>query len=258
MEMINGKPLAVERHGEGDALIMVHGLGGTSNAFGPQAGVLARYFTVIRPDLEGSGRSPVKGKLSIAGYVKDIVALMKAHKLRSAHFLGHSMGTIVCQHLAAKYPAKVKSLALLGPFAEPPQAARQGIRARAKLARDKGMTPIADTLAEVSISAATKSHRPELAALVREFIMGQDAEGYARSCEALAAARSAPLSKIRCPTLLITGDEDGVAPPPAVQKLGKAIKRAKVIILPQCGHWTPLERVEDVNRALLTFYFGRD
>ena len=86
--------------------------------------------------------------------------------------------------------------------------------------------------------------------------MRQDAEGYARSCEALAAARSAPLSKIGCPTLLITGDEDGVAPPPAVQKLGKAIKRAKVIILPRCGHWTPLERVEDVNRALLTFYFG--
>ncbi len=256
MEKINGKMLAVEVHGEGDALIMVHGLAGTSNAFGPQAGVLARNFTVIRPDLEGSGRSPVKGKLSIAGYAADIVALMKARKIRSAHFVGHSMGTIICQHLAAKAPAKVKTMVLLGPLAEPPEPGRGALRDRAKLARAKGMVPIADALVQASISAATRASRPEIAALVREFVMRQDAEGYARSCEALAAARAAPASKIKCRTLLITGDEDGVAPPAAVRKLAKSIKGARAMILPNCGHWTPIERHEDVNRALLNFYFG--
>jgi pimeloyl-ACP methyl ester carboxylesterase len=191
MEKINGKLLAVEVHGEGDALIMVHGLAGTSNAFGPQAGVLARNFTVIRLDLEGSGRSPVTGKLSIAGYVADIMALMKARKIRSAHFVGHSMGTIVCQHLAAKSPAKVKTMVLLGPLAEPPEPGRGALRDRAKLARAEGMVPIADALVQASISAATRASRSEIAALVREFVMRQDAEGYARSCEALAAARAA-------------------------------------------------------------------
>ena len=120
MEIINGKQLAVETQGDGDAVIMVHGLGGTSNTYWPQVATLAKTFTVIRPDLEGSGRSPVKGKLSIAGFVADILALMKARDIKSAHFVGHSMGTVVCQHIAAKNPTKVKSLVLLGPLAAPP------------------------------------------------------------------------------------------------------------------------------------------
>ena len=256
MEKINGKKLAVETQGDGDAVIMVHGLGGTSNTYWPQVATLAKTFTVIRPDLEGSGRSPVKGKLSIAGFVSDLLALMKARDIKSAHFVGHSMGTVVCQHIAAKNPTQVKSLALLGPLAAPPTPARQALKDRAAAARANGMAPIADAMVGVSISASTRAHRPEVAAMVREILMRQDAEGYARTCEALSAARSAKLANIKCPTLLITGDEDVVAPPAAVQKLRRSIRKSNAVILPECGHWTPIECPHDVNRALLNFYFG--
>ncbi len=256
MMNINGKLLEVEEHGAGDALIMVHGLGGTSNSWHPQVALLARSFRVIRLDLEGSGRSPVKGKTSIASFARDIATLMKKRKIKSAHLVGHSMGTIVCQHIAAKAPASVKSLALLGPLAQLPQPARGAIRERAAAARKDGMIPIADTLVQVATSAETKTQRPGVTALVREILMRQDPEGYARTCEALAAAKSADLAKIKCPTLLITGDEDAVAPPAAVQKLGQAIKRAKVVILSGCGHWTPLEKPAEVNAALMNFYFA--
>ena len=176
MEKINGKKLAVETQGDGDAVIMVHGLGGTSNTYWPQVATLAKTFTVIRPDLEGSGRSPVKGKLSIAGFVSDLLALMKARDIKSAHFVGHSMGTVVCQHIAAKNPTQVKSLALLGPLAAPPTPARQALKDRAAAARANGMAPIADAMVGVSISASTRAHRPEVAAMVREILMRQDAE----------------------------------------------------------------------------------
>ncbi len=253
---INNKVLSVEQHGEGDAMIMVHGLGGTSNAWYPQATLLSRSFHVIRPDMEGSGRSPAKGKISIASLIKDMSKLMDKLNIKSAHFLGHSMGTIVCQHLAANSPSRVKSLALLGPLAEPPQPARGAIRDRAKAARGDGMTGIADTLVQVALSADSRVHQPAVAAYVREILMGQDPEGYARTCEALAAAKSTDLSKIKCPTLLITGDEDGVAPPAAVQKLSRAIKRSNLLVLEGCGHWTPIEKPSDVNAALMNFYFG--
>ncbi|MDA0230552.1 MAG: alpha/beta hydrolase [Proteobacteria bacterium] len=256
MMTINNKYLEIEQHGQGDAMIMVHGLGGTSNAWYPQATLLARSFHVIRPDMEGSGRSPAKGKISIASLVKDVSKLMDKLNIKSAHFIGHSMGTIVCQHLAASSPARVKSLALLGPLAEPPQAARGAIKDRASAARSNGMTPIADTLVQVALSADSRVHQPSVAAFVREIIMRQDAEGYARTCEALAVAKSADLSKIKCRTLLITGDEDGVAPPASVQKLSRAIKGSKAIILDRCGHWTPIERSSEVNAALMNFYFG--
>lgn len=256
MMKINGKSLAVEKQGDGAALLMIHGLGGTSNTYFPQAGILSRWFKVVRPDLEGSGRSPLKGKLSIESFAEDMIALLDALEIKEAHLMGHSMGTIVCQHMAAAHPTRIKSLALLGPLAEPPEPARNVMKARAEAARKDGMVGIADTLVTAATSAETKSQRPGATAFVREILMRQDPEGYAHTCEALAAAQSAALGKIKCPTLLITGDEDGVAPPPAIHKLGQAIKGAKVLVLSGCGHWTPIEKPAEVNAALINFYFG--
>ena len=253
---INGKDIAVEQHGDGDAVVMVHGLGGTGNSWYPQVGPLSRFFRVVRLDLEGSGRSPATGALSIASFAADVSALMDALDIPAAHLCGHSMGTIVCQHHAVAQPERVKSLALFGPLAEPPEPARQAIRDRAGVARKSGMVPIADTLVEVAISAETRSHRPAAAAFVREILMRQNAEGYARTCEALADATSADLAGIRCPTLLVTGDEDAVSPPPAVSALGGRIGDSRVTVLPGCGHWTPIEKPAQVNGALLDFYFG--
>lgn len=254
METLNGKNLAVERHGDGDPVIMVHGLGGTSNAWGPQADVLAHTYRVIRPDLEGSGRSSVTGPLSIAGFVADLIALLDADGIDSAHFAGHSMGTIVCQHLAVAHPARVRSLALIGPLAAPPDAARVPIRERAELARASGMVPIADAIVQGATSSHTRETKPEVTALVRELILRQDPEGYARSCEALADAQAADVSVLECPVLLMTGSDDAVAPPAAVEALGAKFKDAEVQILEQCGHWTPLEQAGAVTSALVKFF----
>ena len=253
---VNGKEIAIEEHGDGDAVVMVHGLGGTGNSWYPQVGPLSRFFRVVRLDLEGSGRSPATDTLSIASFAADVIAVMDELDIPTAHLCGHSMGTIVCQHIAAEHPERVKSLALLGPLAEPPEPARQAIRDRAAVARKNGMVPIADTLVEVAISAETRSHQPAAAAFVREILMRQDAEGYARTCEALADARSADLASIRCPTLLVTGDEDGVSPPPAVKALSSRISGSRVAVLPGCGHWTPIEKPTQVNGVLLNFYFS--
>ncbi len=252
---IGGKTIAVEQSGEGDAVVMVHGLGGTGNSWFPQVGPLSRFFRTVRLDLEGSGRSPLAGALSIESFARDVLAVMDALGIDSAHLCGHSMGTIVCQHIAADHGARVKSLALLGPLAEPPEPARGAIRDRAATARADGMTPIADTLVQVAVSAETRAHNPAAAAFVREILMRQDAEGYARTCEALADARSAELGRIRCPTLLVTGDEDAVSPPPAVRALKAGLGgEAHLLVLTGCGHWTPIEKPAQVSAALLNFY----
>ena len=257
MALINGKELAIEKQGSGEALVMVHGLGGTSNSYSPIIGPLSRYFTIIRFDLEGSGRSPRSGDLSIPGFAADLQEVMAAHDIKAAHLVGHSMGTIICQHVAAAAPDKVLSLVLRGPLAEPPDAARQGMRDRAAKARSEGMAAVAETLVVAATSAETRAHRLAAVALVRELLMRQDAENYARTCEALAAARAADLAAIRCPTLLLTGDEDGVAPPPAVRKLAQAIAGAELRVFAGCGHWTPVERPREVAEAMLDFYFRR-
>ena len=260
MAEVNGKALAVELQGSGDAVVMVHGLGGTTNTYGPQAGPLSRFFTVLRFDLPGSGRSPLAGPLSIPGFADDVVALMQANGIARAHLVGHPMGTIVCQHVAASHPKLVRSLALFGPLIAPTDAARIGIRARAGKLRSEGaagMQEVAQTLMNAAISADTRQRNPAAAAFVRESLMRQDPDGYARSCDALAEAKAAALERIEAPTLLLTGDEDTVAPPQAVramaERLGHVKGGARAVVFSRCGHWTPIERPEECARDLRGF-----
>ncbi len=253
MPTINGKQIAVESHGEGDVILMVHGLGGTSNVWGSQANALQKFYRVIRPDLEGSGRSPATGDLSIQSFVDDLVALLDSENIEAAHLMGHSMGTIICQHMAVQHPARVKSLVLLGPVHGLPDPAREAIRGRGEKARTEGMTEIADILTQAATSKNTQVHNEVTAICVRELLMRQDPEGYARTCDALAGSQAADLSAIQCPVLILTGDEDGVAPPAATRAMARGIPDCVLEILGRCGHWTPLERPNKVNETVINF-----
>jgi 3-oxoadipate enol-lactonase len=255
--MIFVERVALEVDGEGEAVVMIHGLGGTTNTWMPLLAALARNKRV-RFDLPGSGRSSrVEGPLSIAKFVEAALKAMATAKVDKAHVVAHSMGTIVAAHLAAAEPRAVQSLALFGPLLAPPDQARAGIRARADKARTEGMQPIADALVQASTSSETKAKRHAAVAFVRESLMAQDPGGYARSCEALAEAQAADTSKIVCPTLLVTGDEDVVAPPQSVRMMAQKIAGSRVEILRGCGHWTPLEKPEECIALLKTFLSQR-
>ncbi|MDT7684288.1 MAG: hypothetical protein QOG57_4598, partial [Pseudonocardiales bacterium] len=185
---VNGKELAVEVDGEGPAVLLVHGLGGTSNFYQVQADALAERFRVIRVDSAGAGRSPVADGISIESHADDLAAVLDALDVDSAAVVGHSMGTLVVRTLAARHPGKVSALALLGAVREPPEAGRQAQRDRAAVLREKGTAAVAPGVVANALSETTRQRRPEVAAFVRELVMRQDPEGYARNCEALAAA----------------------------------------------------------------------
>jgi len=250
---------AVEDEGEGPAVVCMHGLGGSSNTFTPLMPALARH-RVVRIDLPGSGRSHrAEGPLSMARYADLVQAACARLNVTRACFVGHSMGNIVLQHVAVAAPKLVAGLALFGPLIAPPDAARGAIRARGDRAKAEGaagMQEITLALLNASISADTRARLPLAAAFVRESLMRQDPDGYARSCFALADAPAAEVDRIECPLLLVTGDEDVVAPPQAVRSMAEKLHRARsvrVVILPKCGHWTPVERPEECARELRGF-----
>ncbi len=248
--------IAVEIEGAGDPVLMIHGLGGTSNTFQPQMSVLAGRYRVLRPDLPGSGRSAVPESLSIGAMVASLAALCAAAGVASAHVLGHSLGTILAQHLAVEHPSLVRSLCLLGALSEPPDLARANQLARAKTARAEGMGGIADQVSSTSLSATTKANNPAAVAFVRESLMRQPADGYALTCEALAAARAADLRSVRVPILCITGADDPVAPPSVARQIAEQTS-ATADILSQCGHWPSIEQAGEVNRRLAAFLMQR-
>ena len=244
----------------GATVLCIHGLGGSSNSWTPLMPVLQRH-KVIRLDLPGSGRSgAIEGELSIERFVKACLRVMAACQVARVHVLAHSMGTIVATHLAATEPARVASLALFGPLFTPPDAARATLRARATRLRAEGvagMQAVADMLVQAATSSETRATRLAAVAFVRESLMRQDPDGYARSTEALAASSAADAARINCPTLLVTGDEDAVAPPQSVRHMGERIQGAQVEVLAGCGHWTPIERPDACMELLRRFHARR-
>jgi len=249
--------MAVEVEGEGEAVLLIHGLGGTSNVFTPLLPALARHRT-IRFDLPGSGRSRSgDGPLSLGLFVDKVRLVMQRTGIERAHVVAHSMGTIIATHLAAAEPGRVAGLALFGPLLAPPEPARAAIRARAAQAREGDMQPIADGVLRANLSAETRAQRPAAVAFVRESLMRQDPEGYARTCEALADMRPPDTSRIDCPALLVTGDEDAVAPPQAVRMMSERIEGSRVEVLRRCGHWTPVEKPEECTALLQRFLLER-
>lgn len=254
--------IVVEDEGEGPAVVCVHGLGGSSNTWTPLMPALARH-RVVRIDLPGSGRSQrAEGEISIARYTDAVLSLMSRLAIDRATLLGHSMGTIVCQHVAAQEPQRVTAMALFGPLIAPPEAARAAMRQRAEKARGgaPAMQEITEALVKVAVSAETRERQPVAVAFVRESLMRQDGENYARSCEALATAPAAAVERIAAATVLVTGDEDGVAPPQAVRVMAErfqAARRTRVVVLPRCGHWTPVERPAECQREIAELLAGR-
>jgi 3-oxoadipate enol-lactonase len=248
--------IAVEISGEGDPLLCIHGLGGSSNTWTPVMGALSQ-FKVIRVDLPGSARSTLpKDTLSIDLYVRTIEQLLFALQLNAVHVAAHSLGTIVAQHFAVRNTESVKSLVLLGPLVAPPDPARPNIAARARLARQgiNGMQEIADAIVAAATSKETKEQQPTAVALVRESIMRQSPEGYAQSCEALAEAQGAKIEQISVPTLLVTGDQDGVAPVGAVSEMAERIKGSQMVAFNGCGHWTTFEKPQECMHEFKNFY----
>lgn len=253
-QLIQG--LAVEVDGEGDALLCIHGLGGSSNGWTPLMPAF-EAFKAIRPDLPGSARSALTSeKLSIDVYVSALESMLAGLNIESVHIAAHSLGTIVAQHFTLRNAAKVRSLALFGPLLAPPDAGRPAIVARAALARSGivGMQQIADAIMKGATSKETKAQHPAVLALVRESVMRQSPEGYAQGCEALAEAQGAAVEGIRVPTLLVTGDQDGVAPAANVLAMAERIQSSRAVVLEGCGHWTTFEQPLACMRELQQFH----
>lgn len=254
-QILNG--IAVEVSGEGQALLCIHGLGGSSNTWTP---VLPAFdgFKVIRFDLPGSARSALASTpLSIEVYVQTVEHVLEALGVDKVHVVAHSMGTIVAAHFAARHPDRVNSLALFGPLLAPPDAGRAGIQARADLARSGGaeaMQEIADAIVKGATAQQTKDSQPAVVALVRECIMRQPAEGYSQSCEALSKAQPAAVETITAPVLLVTGDQDGVAPVAAVKAFTERLAKGHMVTFDACGHWTTFEKPVQCVAELKQFY----
>jgi pimeloyl-ACP methyl ester carboxylesterase len=259
LRQINNKLLNIAESGveAGEPIIYVHGLGGTSEYWQPLISTLhldSTYKNVLF-DLEGHGLSPTAATsiVTISSYAADLERILTKPSI----VIAHSMGCLVAIAFASSHPELVKKLILLGPPPNPlPQAGSENSIKRAAAVREKGMlhSGVAAAVANDGTSKKTKENTPLALSAVRQFLLSQDPEGYAKGCTALAGAtETLDVSKLQMPVLIVTGDEDGVCKPKNAEIYKTKLKDCKVVVLEGVGHWHVTEDVKGVSAAVKAF-----
>lgn len=256
---IHGVGIHYETQGDGEPpLVFVHGLGGTSNVWHAQRVTLSKYCRVVTPDLSGSGRSD-KGRrdYSIDAWADELAGLIDHLHLPPAVIIGHSMGTVIVQRFAAKYPQKTRAIVLCGGLVELGPPGKEAFAKRAETVEKEGMIGVADSILLGALSAGTRERNLALTGLVREMLLANDPACYAGHCRALIAGSAKPdQPKIDCPTLLVVGDQDPVTPLALQKQIAAAIKNSRIRVVPNTAHNTMLETPEAFHAILLEFVAG--
>lgn len=250
--------LHYEVAGTGDAVVLLHGLGSSTRDWEPQVAELSKHFRVVSLDLRGHGRSDKStGPYSIAGFAVDVAALVDHLGIAPAHICGISLGGMVAFQLAADFPALVRTLAIInsGPaFPGRTLKGRLTLLSRFAVIRIKGLAALGP------IIAGRLFPKPEQAPL-RETFTRRFAENDRRAYEHTMRAIgnfdvSDRLDHIRCPVLVLASDRD-YTPVSAKEAYVGRLADARLVVVHDSGHASPMDQPHRVNEALLAFWRSR-
>lgn len=248
---IDGNTLHYTSVGEGPPVVLVHGLGGSSNVWWGVMRSLAQHHHVVAVDLRGHGRSAGKGEFTVQRWAKDVGRLIGHLELPAVTLVGHSLGSLVAQYLAWKQPELVANLVLVGGISHFDPDVEQRYRDRADLVEAEGIDAIIDEWLERAVSPQTHATMPGGVGLLRDLVLSTDHKSYAKACRALAKAPTIPRDELGQPTLLVTGAHDRSTPLGMTGELHAQIPVTTVRVAPHVGHWVPVEDPAWLAAAML-------
>jgi 3-oxoadipate enol-lactonase len=245
----------VHRTGQGPAIVLLHCLGVDHALWDETVAALSANHLMLRYDFAGHHESPVpNGTYTIEDLTEQLAGILDAQGIERASVIGISLGGLVAQCFAANHPDRTDRLVLCDTTARYTDAARKGWGERAAVAREKGATALLDTLLTVWFTPDLVAGNPPAVQYVRDRFANVSGEGYAKACEALAAADLRPLlARIKAPTLVVCGDQDVPDFLVAARDLETAIGNARLQWLKPARHASPLEQPQQFVAALREF-----
>jgi pimeloyl-ACP methyl ester carboxylesterase len=250
----NGVKLYYEEQGAGEPVLFIHGLGSSGQDWEVQTAAFSPHYRVITYDLRGHGRSDKPaGPYSMTQFAGDAAALLQALGVTSAHVVGLSLGGGVAFQLAVDQPSLVRSLTIVNSAPEMvPRTFKEkfGIWQRLAIVRLMGLPKMAAVLSSRLFPDPNHEH---LRQMFTERFAQNEQPAYLASLHALIGwSVTARLGEIKCPTLVITADQDYT--PVALKEAYVAkMPNARLTVIANAHHATPMERPEAFNAALAEF-----
>jgi pimeloyl-ACP methyl ester carboxylesterase len=252
--------LTYEVRGNGEPLLMIHGLGYDRLGWGKLPDLLAEELQVVAFDNRGVGDSDVPGgPYAVSQLAADAVAVLDAAGIRTAHVLGVSLGGYIAQELALTYPERLRKLVLAstapgGPRSVPmPAAGLEAFGRFPTMEREAGLR----LMVENSLGRYGVREQAELVEEIYAYrlergptLAGWQAQAYAGAT--FDAYDRAP--EITAETLVLQGGGDNVVDPRNADLLVELIPNARLELIPDRGHllvWQEAERLAPIVKEFL-------
>jgi len=255
----DGADLYWESTGEGPPLILAAGLGGVMGYWQPNRAVLEKHFTLYLFDQRGTGKSSRIPVESIEQMSADLVAVMDAAGLKSAHYLGHSTGGAIGVATALDYPDRLSSMMIYSSttHGDPYRHRILGLRSliHAELGAEAyGKYTSLLLYPPYWINANDAALREAEAQAAAQ--LGEPAVQASRLDAILAFDRRSELHRIAIPTLILCADDDILTPRYFSEEFARHMPAAHTHFVPQGGHALSRTEPDLFNSLVIDFFSG--
>lgn len=257
----NGIETYYELHGKEGApwLVFSHSLACNVRMWDPQVAAFRDRFRILLYDTRGHGQSAApKGAYTLEGLADDLAALLAALKVERPHYVGLSMGGMIGQTAALKYPGLFATLTLADTTSRYPAEALPVWEGRIRTAETQGMQPLVQPTLERWFTEGFRKRAADKVAAIGKAIAATPVAGYVGCSHAIPKINlTARLKEIRCPALVLCGDKDPGTPPAMAQEIHDNLPGSKLVLIPDAAHLANVEQPQHFNRALEEFLTKR-
>lgn len=252
----NGIEINYEIAGEGPWVTLSHSLACNLHMWDDQMAVLTKKYKVLRFDTRGHGQSSAPpGPYTLEQMADDVKGLLDALGIKQTHWVGLSMGGMIGETFALKYPGVFRSMVLADTTSRRPPNAEQMWSERVKLAQEKGMDALVEgTLARWFTEPYRNTHQNVIARIAAD-IRNTPVAGFTGCCQAIAKIDLLDrLHEIKCPVLIMVGDQDHGTPPEMARQIHQNLPGSELQIIASAAHISNIEQTAVFNKALLGFF----
>jgi 2-hydroxy-6-oxonona-2,4-dienedioate hydrolase len=249
-----GQKIHYVEAGSGPTVILLHGLGGSTQNWMFTIGALAEKYHVIAPDQIGFGKSD-KPLINyrIRTYVDFLDEFWKQLNIEHATLLGNSMGGWIAAAYAVAFPARVDRLILVDSTGYPPPAGfdKQSLYALNPTTKE-GMKAMAQKVffnKNFSSDAVVDQILAQRLAAGDGYTINMLIESVIRNEDFL----DSRIQSIKQPSLIIWGREDRLTPLSDGERFKRDIANSTLVVLDQCGHFPQVEKAAEFNAAVMKF-----
>jgi len=241
--------------GNGPPIFLIHGIGSARDAWRFIIPKIINNFTVVTYDLRGHGESPKPTtEFFLDDLVEDLEYLRKKLEINKAYFIGHSLGGMIGPAYSLKYSKHVLALGLFSTAAGRTKEDKEKISAVIKSMEDQGLSKILPTLINRWFTDEFIEFFPDIIDHRIQQVINTDPKIFMNAFRIYADTEMSPwLHKIKFPTLVMTGENDGSCNPRLNKFITSIISNSKLVILPKFKHSILLEAPNEVAENLIKF-----